>query len=356
MSRILLTGIRAPVAVDLAKVLRHQGHTVFGADVLRSAAFGDSAHYRSPVRDPSGFRSDALSLVDRLAPDLIIPLCEDIFHWAKLDVPLFGPDCPTLMRLHSKLTFSRLAADLGLKVPHTERTRDWARDCVFKPEFSRFGTRVLIRPEAGPASDDPQNPWVRQAFVAGEDVCFYAIARQGTLRAFSAYRSSWRTRGGASYHFDPVHEPRLVEMAARLARALNLTGQLACDLRQDADGEMWLIECNPRATSGLHLLTHDPAGLAAAFVGGRDDRPLVMTGAEPACIGLAMAVFGWPAALTHGRMAQWATDNRCARDVLAGVRCAAALDSVRHSIGAARAGQGLAAYLTTDIECNRWLT
>ncbi|MDV6330628.1 ATP-grasp domain-containing protein [Asticcacaulis sp. 201] len=355
MSRLLLTGIRAPVAVDLARVLRRQGHTVFGADVLRSAAFGDSAHYRSPVYDPSGFRSDALSLVDRLAPDLIIPLCEDIFYWAQLDVPLFAPDCQTLMRLHSKFAFSRLAADLGLKVPHTERTRDWARDCVFKPEFSRFGTRVLIRPEAGPASDDPQNPWVRQAFVAGEDVCFYAIARQGTLRAFSAYRSAWRTRGGASYHFDPVHEPRLVEIAERLVRALNLTGQLACDLRQDADGEMWLVECNPRATSGLHLLTHDPAGLTAAFIGRMDDGPPVMTGPEPACIGLAMSVLGWPTALAHGRLAQWATDSRRARDVLAGVTWAAAGDSVRHRIGATCAGQSLTAYLTADIECNRWL-
>ncbi|WP_031236570.1 ATP-grasp domain-containing protein [Asticcacaulis sp. AC460] len=362
--KILLTGTRAPVTRDLAAAFAARGHEVHGADSLAAASTTRTLNsftlHAPPAQRFDAFARDAQALVDRLQPDLILPLCEDIFYWTKASQgwPLFAPDLKALIQLHSKFEFVVLADCLGLPVPQTRRLSpgedaepgDW----VYKPEYSRFGRRLVIQPRQAQAlARDPKNPWLRQAWIPGEDVCFHAIARDGALRAFAAYRSSWRTRGGASYYFDPL-EPELAQrleaMAARLAAALNLTGQFACDLRHDPDGRLWLIECNPRATSGLHLLAHDPGALSDAFTGGGDS--ILRSDGRATCIGPAMWLYG----LRPGRYRPWRTDLRRARNVFAGVTCAAVLDTMGFSLRAALAGRNLQDFLTADMECNRDLT
>ncbi len=225
---------------------------------------------------------------------------------------------------------------------------------VIKPEFSRFGTRCLLKPsQAMLKHKDLSNGWIRQDYIAGEDLCFYALAQQGRVAAFAAYRSEWRTKGGASYHFQPLARAlagRLRDMAGHLIAAGDLTGQIACDLRHDADDRLWLIECNPRGTSGLHLLTHDPQALSRAFLSPGQH---LESDARPAGVGLAMMLYGAPKALRTGRLAQWRRDLK-ARDVLAGARLAALADSLGYTMSAALRGQDLAAFLTHDIECNGW--
>ncbi|MBW8882998.1 MAG: ATP-grasp domain-containing protein, partial [Asticcacaulis sp.] len=221
------------------------------------------------------FARDVTKINIDLRPALIIPLCEEVFHLAGISgLPLFAPDRDTLLRLHSKLDFIGWAKSLGLDVPETRRaTASDAGDAVvLKPEFSRFGAHCLVRPTIETAAKrihDPANPWLRQDFIAGDDLCFHAIARAGRVRAFAAYRSDWRTEGGASYYFEPLParlSQRLLAIAKRLVDAGRLTGQIACDIRHDGDDRLWLIECNPRGTSGLHLLMHDPQALASAFL------------------------------------------------------------------------------------------
>ncbi|WP_031235836.1 ATP-grasp domain-containing protein [Asticcacaulis sp. AC402] len=362
--KILLTGTRAPVTRDLASAFTACGHEVHGIDSLAAAstsrALASFTLCAAPARCFDAFARQAEAIVDQLKPDLIVPLCEDIFYWAKASHgwPLFAPGLKPLMRLHSKMAFIDQAQALGLSVPKTRRVKpdegatpgDW----VYKPEFSRFGTHTVIRPKRDQAlAHDPANPWLQQAWIAGEDLSFHAIAKDGRVRAFAAYRSDWRTDGGASYYFDPVEgvlANKLETIATTLAGALNLTGQFACDLRRDGDGGLWLIECNPRATSGLHLLVHDPQALCAAFTGTGDG--VVHSNGLAACIGAAMWFYG----LGQGRLRQWQGDRARARDVLDGVAWTAALDTAGFMTRAALCGQSLQAFLTADFECNRDLT
>ena len=365
MSRILITGGRAPIALDLARTLRRAGHQVHIADVFKTRMLDrfDQHTYASPVHAPVAFAADVNRLNAQLQPDLIIPLCEEVFHLARVaeaTLPLFAPPFTTLMRLHSKFAFIEWANDLGLDAPATERLTgpvdaQIAARSVFKPEFSRFGTRCLIKPSRHTLKHkDLSNGWLRQDYMTGEDLCFYALAQHGRLTAFAAYRSDWRAKGGASYHFQPLAPPlagRLREIARHLIAAGELTGQIACDLRRDHNDRLWLIECNPRGTSGLHLLTHDPKALAHAFLS--PDADGLEGGTRPAGVGLAMIVCGVPEALRTGRLAQWRRDLK-ARDVLAGARLAALGDSLGYTAAAALRGQDLAAFLTHDIECNGW--
>ncbi len=367
MSRILITGTRAPIARDLAQAFAAGGHDVHLADVFRNRTAGRFPWhlYASPVDDPHGFHSDTVRITEGLQPDLIIPLCEEVFHWAavaeRYALPLFAPPLTALMRLHSKRAFNQWARDLGLDAPATETIPDIrnfqpAGDCVVKPDYSRFGAFCLVRPMSAQLQgleDNAANPWLAQTYIDGEDLCLHAIARNGQITAFAAYRSRWRTGGGASYHFeplDPALSDRLFAIGQQLVAAGNLTGQIACDLRRDRDGRLWLIECNPRGTSGLHLLAHDPEGLSRAFLGGG---PCLQASQDPACISLAMWLFGLPKAIAMGRIGRWRTDAR-ARDVLAGANRGALVDTVAHSVKAALRGQSLATFLTADIECNGW--
>jgi len=185
---------------------------------------------------------------------------------------------------------------------------------------------------------------------------FHALAIGGTLTAFSAYRSRWRTRGGSSYFFEPVEQAtaaHLQTIALHLVEGLGLHGQFGWDLRLAPDGGYWLIECNPRATSGLHLLSHDPEALSAAFyrIG-----PVLQMSPQPACFGPAMCLFGLPSAMASGQLPVWRRDIARARDVIEGQRLAVLRDGFRMMLRGLPRGQSLAAGLTADIECNRDLT
>lgn len=361
MSRILVTGARAPVARDLARALTAAGHDVHLADVFRTSTTGGCQwhSYASPVWQPGRFALDVEEINIDFKPDLIIPLCEEIFHLAGIPgLPLFAPGRNTLLRLHSKLDFILWAQSLGLDAPATRRATpsDTGQDAVYKPEFSRFGARCLVRPSpyaVARLAHDAANPWLRQDFIAGDDLCFHAIARQGRVRAFAAYRSDWRTKGGASYYFEPLPASlsgRLLAIAETLAEAGGLTGQIACDIRHDPEDRLWLIECNPRGTSGLHLLVHDPKALANAFLG--DDDDMLMGDTVPVCLGPAMTLFGLPCAVRTGRLAQWRRDTGRARDALAGAASGAMFDSLLHGLHAAARGKSLSQVLTEDIEYN----
>jgi hypothetical protein len=363
--KILLTGTRSPVTRDLAQIFTGCGHEVHGTDSVNGRValpyLTSFTRLTAPVPRFDAFAAEARALIERLQPDLVIPLCEDIFHWrcaVPPGWPLFAPDLKVLMQLHSKFAFVALAQSLGLPAPETRRTPtgDPPQDYVFKSEFSRFGVGIMIKPQSAPPPALPGNPWLQQDWIDGEDLSAHAIAREGKLSAFAAYRSGWRAKGGASYHFAPI-EPTLAQavetLIAILAEALTLTGQFACDLRRDRQGGLWLIECNPRATSGLHLLVHDPDRLSAAFLGGSEG---ILRSGTPACLGPAMWLNGLPQAIATGHLDQWRHDLAHSRNVLKGRSLAACADTLAFSLRALGQGQSLQAAMTADIACDRDLT
>jgi len=378
---VLITGARAPAALDLARTFRAAGHRVHMADcspcwTARLSKAPEAVHaYASPVSRPQTFATDIDRLLDILKPVLVVPACEEVFHLAALAqrsttlaASLFAPPLETLRTLHSKHLFARACADMGLPVPETWVLNDSAdlaglppsSALVFKPEYSRFGVHALIQPQReqlNAIAISPQRPWVAQRHVAGVEMSFYAIARAGRLTAFCAYGSTWRERGGASYAFEAADArttAALRDLAGALAAGIVRDGQFACDAIFDADGRPWLLECNPRATSGLHLFTRDPA-LAHAFFG---DAPCVEPSNPPFLyLGPAFGLFGLPAALRTGGLAEWRTLRREGRDVIGASDdrlplAGALIDSLAFALKAAASGSSLAAAMTADIEWN----
>lgn len=143
-----------------------------------------------------------------------------------------------------------------------------------------------------PVSDIPlTNSWLAQTYIQGAEFASYSIAQQGQLVAHNCYQASCRAQAkkqanehankqvneqanqpnhfshasqqtGASLDFQCVDVPPVAEFVTALVAKLGYTGQLGFDFIKDAAGVYWVLECNPRATSGIHLLACDNQFLA----------------------------------------------------------------------------------------------
>ena len=283
---VLITGARAVATLDLARDFAAAGWQVHLADsrvsrMVRWSRLAASHHiYPPPRQEGEAFRRRVAALVEEQNIDLVVPTCEEVFHLAApslaqaLGTRLFAPDLATLRQLHDKFAFARACDGWDLPAPESHllespadvaRFAGEAREWVFKPCFTRFGDAALVGPALQTLeriAPTPAAPWLAQRRIIGREVAFYAVAHHGKLTAFAAYASEWRLGGGATYAFEPqgdADQAMLHDLAAQLAASASLHGQFACDVMIDAQGRSFLIECNPRATSGVHLLTGEGA-------------------------------------------------------------------------------------------------
>lgn len=376
MTRVMITGARAPVALDLARSFRATGCDVTLADSVRPFAASLSRprfeilRLPPPRREFGKFRARLSTLAGRF--DLIVPTCEEVFWlaaaagrdgWADR---LFAPSIEVLRTLHSKASFPALAREAGVEAPATWPLASRAdsaavplapADLVLKPEFSRFGSKTIVRPKPGVAEALPTSPsrrWVAQERLEGEELCVWSALRGGELVACIAYRPALRHGRSAAYAFEAVDSPALVEMARRIGRHVGGEGQLSYDAIVRPDGRVAPIECNPRSVSGIHLLDGAPA-LALALLGRGSLVP-------PAAgtlryLSPAMALMGLPAALAGGSFAQLRSAWSKGRDSVGrpGDRLPVAgvlLDAARFALTGAARLRGPTSETTDDIEWN----
>ena len=376
--RVLITGARAVAALDIARGLRAAGLEPHLADcspawIARASCSAGPVHrYASPVDRPAAFARDIRRLIDRLDPVRIIPTCEEVFHLAALAEAdsfsdrLFAPPPDRLATLHAKDRFADLCRRLGLPVPDTTLISDRtalesfsgeAADHVFKPVWSRFGGRTLIAPAPAAlaaVTPSPDAPWIAQRRIIGEEISLYAVCQEGRVLALCAYGSEWRLPGGASYVFQSLSTDqiaRLRPMAEALA-AFAGDGQIACDAIIDAEGQPWLIECNPRATSGVHLFGRSTE-FGQALLGKGDARPL----AGSRHLSPALWLHGLPIALRDGRLTDWCIQRQRGSDAVSapGDRSpvlGALADAAAFALHGARTGRSLTGTMTADIEWN----
>jgi hypothetical protein len=376
MSRtIVVTGARAPAALHLARVFHGAGHRVILADTFRYPMSLKTRMKDGYVRLPpprqsfSDYAAAIAALVAREAPDLVVPTCEEVFYLAAardrrgIEIPLFAPHFDALAQVHNKADFAEMAVGLGADPPLTlrlERREDLSKlpapagNFVFKPAWSRFGSRVLIRPSEAdiaklrPTADDP---WVAQAYLPGEEISSYAVAVDGRVTAFQSYRPTYRVGHGAGVAFAAEDVPAARQFVAGLVSRLRWTGQISFDFRRDEAGELRVIECNPRATSGIHYFGPND-GLAEAFFG-EDAVPAPSTASMT--LPLAMLAYGLPYAWRHDGLARWYRDFVAMRDISSWPGDRGLLLSQLRALGeiaikAVREGRGLVETSVRDIE------
>lgn len=277
MANVLLTGGRAPVCLELARQFQKEGHRVVIAESQQphlcqaSHAVSSCGLLPAPRFAGSDFSRGLNELIDEHKIDVLIPTCEEAFFVAQ-SRELIRPHAHVLVdsfaklnRLHNKWTFVLWASELNLPVPESYEiasmgeleslSRGLKGDWILKPSYSRFGAQVHRAHAKQLTSVLPNidQSWIVQRFVEGEEICISALAKDGDLLALSLYSHPF-VAGKAGVCFEEISRPKLEAAIADFIKKTEFTGQIAFDVIEEADGEFFVLECNPRATSGVHLM------------------------------------------------------------------------------------------------------
>lgn len=340
MPNVLILSGRAPVALDHARRFAQQGWTAYIGDSIPcrlsswSRAVAGKVALASPRADAGGFVAGLRQAITRLGIDLVVPTCEEVFylsrHRAALPAScrLAVDDFDKLRLLHSKWEFQALAQSCGGNPPPSgvvrtlDEARDWVRatggaGAVLKPEFSRFGVHVRLYPQGIPDDAPPlaaQGQWVVQHHRAGTELCSYSIADRGRLLAHAVYRPAYRLRRSSSYYFDHHSSPAIEAFVGRLVARIGFTGQISFDWIDGGGDTPSVIECNPRAISGLHLF--DFADAVPAALTGEATACAMPTATRARMIAPLMLSAGLLHARSSGTWSQWRADWHRADDVL----------------------------------------
>lgn len=272
----MITGARAPVALELARAFKSSGCRVVVADTfpLALARWSRSAdayvRLPAPATDHKGFVVALRQAVRSFEVDDVIPTCEETFFVAmareQLPCRVWTTDVDTLRMFHDKLTFARTVQN-DMYVPETVSVStftDWknSADYVFKPRFSRFAARTLIGRQVHATDIPDPEAWVAQRRIIGKEYCVYSVWQHGAMTAIAIYHPRFRAGQGAGIFLEAVRNDEIMRMVMRTGTRHQWHGQCSFDVIVDAETQTpYVIECNPRATSGAHLL----ADVARAF-------------------------------------------------------------------------------------------
>ncbi|MGG5811525.1 ATP-grasp domain-containing protein [Falsiroseomonas sp. CW058] len=288
---VLLTLGRLPKALDLARGFAAEGWRVVVAEPHARHLCGASRSVARSVGVPppaAGRRAylEALAAVVREeGAELVIPVSEEALHVAHLPALLgaatrvlaMPPD--RVLEMHDKARFVDAMRRIGVPVPDTAPLGSAAARglaargrVVVKPVHSCSGRGVRVLAEGAALPEpDPRAPAVVQRFVAGEEFSSCTLAHGGRVLGTAVYRGV-QFGGTVAIAFERVAHPAVESWIDRAVAGLGWSGFISFDLRVDASGRPFGIECNPRTTSGLHFL--DPRDLVRAILSPADAPPI----------------------------------------------------------------------------------
>ena len=268
--RVLITCPRAPVSIEWIRIFNRAGHEVILVDSLD---FPIAKYYQetrfikipAPKLDFEGYKKAILELIKGV--DWVIPNCEDIFFLSQIreeiegDTFLFMPEDELLFELHNKFEFFKYLNE-HVSFPKTKLILNknqilFNEQSILKPVYSRFGRSVIREVNSTSIQEieiSKSYPWVQQQKIEGKALCNYALLEKGKVIAHVAYEPKYLLNGAAATYFEPYIDERLERFIEQFAKDTNYLGQVAFDFIDDGKN-LYVLECNPRATSGLHLLS-----------------------------------------------------------------------------------------------------
>lgn len=269
--KITITCPRAPVTLEWIKIMQRSGHHV---TVVDSLYFPITKYYKnvkfikipSPKLDFKNYKKEIIKIIEN--SDFVIPTCEDVFYLSlvvqrtPLKDKVFIPERDLLLGLHNKFTFKDFTNEF-VKVPKTvlvesiDQINIKDKETLLKPVFSRFGTNVIREINKKNIQDieiSKKYPWVQQEFIKGTYLCNYAIIQNGEVINHVVYKPKYLVNNAASTYFELTVNKKCNDFIMQFAKDTKYNGQVAFDFIDDGK-DLYILECNPRATSGLHLLS-----------------------------------------------------------------------------------------------------
>ena len=343
MKTILLTGVRAPFTLDLARSFAAAGHRVIAAESMafplsiHSKAFSKFYTITAPNTSLIGFQNDLLEIIEKEKVDILLPNCEEVFHLSMIKDVLSAKTTvlidvhEKLARLHSKIHFNEWVRELGFKVPSSERVisademkmaiqRMPGSQVVLKPEFSRFASKTLVIAKTEALARVKEiadgKAWVVQECLIGPEYCSYSVAMNGRLVAHVTYDHKFTAGKGAGICFEAIDHPAIEGWVKKFVQDTQYTGQISFDFIENEKGEVQPLECNPRATSGLHLITQEKRFLESLLNPTESDSTIHPPKEESGQLRLAMLMYGLPSIRSFKNAISWLKIFITAREVV----------------------------------------
>jgi hypothetical protein len=307
---ILVSGGKMTKALQLARSFHSAGHRVV---LVESAKYRLTGHRFSravdafhcvPEPTAPGYAQALLDVVRHEGVDVFVPVSSpaasryDARARELLDgvCDVVHVDSHTVELLDDKEQFSRVARQLGLRVPDFARITDAQQVVDFEfPEgrsyilkriaYNPVGRMDLTRlcratPEHNAAfarslSISADVPWILQEFIDGQEYCTHGTVRHGSLQVYGCCESS-----AFQVNYRDVDKPEIRSWVEEFVGTLGLTGQLSFDFIEAADGHAYAIECNPRTHSAITTF-YDHPRVSSAYLD--DGHPIItpLPGARP---------------------------------------------------------------------------
>lgn len=292
---ILISGGKMTKALLLARRFHAAGHRVI---LIESHKYWLTGHRFSnavnkfytvpaPEKNPSAYIQALLDIIKREKVDLYVPVCSPIASYYDalikseigfLEEPpflVFHCDPEMVKMLDDKFTFAETARKLGLSVPKSflithphqvinfdfqKETRPYILKSIRYDSVRRLDLTKLPceTPEATerfvrslPIS--PENPWIMQEFIPGQEYCTHSTVKNGELRMHCTSKSS-----AFQVNYENIDHPPIQSWVSKFVKELGITGQVSFDFIEAEDGEVYAIECNPRTHSAITMFYNHP--------------------------------------------------------------------------------------------------
>ncbi len=295
MMNILVLDGNENQAVACVRSLARAGHRVHAGATSgwSKAGWSRSCHstftYPSPASDAGAFVARIAELVQRLPDALILPMTEGTTlplseHREKIYSAggrMVLPPHATLLRAFDKWETTRLAESLDIAVPQSallDRSADatalagsFRYPVVIKPRSSQeAASQGQLRANGRPVyAGNPAEflaAWeglrqrcssaVVQEFIEGAGAGYFALMRQGEVRAEFAHRrirDVHPTGSGSALRASVRPDGRLREAGLAILRALDWHGVAMVEFRVRPDGTPVFVEVNGRFWNSLAL-------------------------------------------------------------------------------------------------------
>jgi predicted ATP-grasp superfamily ATP-dependent carboligase len=230
--------------------------------------------------DPEGYLAFVLDLISRNRFDVLIPIHEQGYLFAKVQqelaphVAVALPSFKSYERAHSKAGFSEILCELELPQPETAFVKSLAElrkisrfPCVLKAAISTASRGTWIIHDAGEleqaltriGSKPFDDVFLVQEFIDGPVEHVQAVFDTGRLVGMHAYNQLLRGAGGGPAMKESVSRPEVRSHLARIGAHLGWHGALSVDYVVRPEDDMPLyIDCNPRLVEPVN-------GLLAGF-------------------------------------------------------------------------------------------
>jgi hypothetical protein len=267
--KILITGARAPSSLELARILS-KSNTIYVADSLYFplARFSFSVqkffYLKKPIINIQEYKDQLIKIIKENNIEILIPTCEEAFFISKIKDELskycyvFVDEIDKMKKIHSKIeVFEIINKDL-IKAPKTtvvdlQEAKLIDSDNIIKIEYSRFGNGVF-KDKNKITKIDAHNRYLKQEKINGIEYSTYTIAKEGKVIETVIYNSIYRIKDSSGVFFESVEHSPINDFIEDFISRNNYTGQIGFDIIE-RNNEIYLIDANPRATSGIHFLS-----------------------------------------------------------------------------------------------------